>query len=453
MGKTKAPKVTNTPAKATRSATKAAKTEPPSAIPSKVTKATKPKATKPKATKVKKEHSHHLPTDEQIRGNGRVVGRSLISWNRPRMAEKLLLHIAYECNRHQIELPWNSIAHRMHPGSSGASIQQHMNRMRKDLVAEGHLVPPPLLRPGAFTVGKEVRGYIRDQTDGNDKETTREVLFTEAVDDRRFNLPDAVEYKNLPCLTDNEESPAGNSQHPGTPAPVPDTPTRMPHRRPRIPSSLGLIDPMSSWAEYQDNLGAEKDIVEPVLSFASSVPNTQNSLLYPTPNYIGIPQSMNNNFIPTPTNNNFGYNDPFAQMGQYGLQPCMTGSLGTPVMNGYANYPPNVMTPYDNYSPNVINPHESYALGVTNTYETIPNSQLSFGAAVGQPAPVNDLSSGYVVSEPKVGLKRSLTPVTSPTHPAEKADTQGQPEEDAEVALKDFVVNAEFIDGTTLADY
>ncbi len=110
------------------------------------------------------------------------------------MAEKLLLHIQYECSRYKIDLPWDSIAHRLHPGSSGGAILQHMNRLRNTLVAEGHLVPPICQKPGSrVSVDPTIRGYVRKHTEGLDSVTTRAVPFTEIMDDRKFNLPDAYD--------------------------------------------------------------------------------------------------------------------------------------------------------------------------------------------------------------------------------------------------------------------
>lgn len=131
-------------------------------------------------------YSHHLPTDQQRKGNGRVAGRNLIMWNRmfclvnavffcsmgasngeagPRMAEKLLLHIHYECSRHKLQLPWDAIAHRFHPGSSGAAIIQHINRLRREVLVEGHLVPPLTQRSSATPNDPNLRGYVRRDTE------------------------------------------------------------------------------------------------------------------------------------------------------------------------------------------------------------------------------------------------------------------------------------------------
>lgn len=110
----------------------------------------------------------------------------------PRMAEKLLLHLHYECTRHKVAIPWDTIAHRLHPGSSGAAVVQHINRLRKELISEGHLVPPVAQKPGAaVSIDPTIRGYIRQNMDGEDRETVRAVHFGEKVDDAKFNLPDA----------------------------------------------------------------------------------------------------------------------------------------------------------------------------------------------------------------------------------------------------------------------
>ncbi|KAL1884348.1 hypothetical protein VTK73DRAFT_42 [Phialemonium thermophilum] len=143
-------------------------------------------------------YTHVPPKPTETSKNGRFEGRNLITWTRPRMAEKLLLHIQYECSRYQVDLPWDSIAHRLHPGSSGGAIIQHLNRLRSQLVAEGHLVPPVPQKPGStVTVNPSIRGYVRKYIEDNDTVTTRPVLFSEPLEDRKFNLPDAFDNKNV----------------------------------------------------------------------------------------------------------------------------------------------------------------------------------------------------------------------------------------------------------------
>lgn len=114
------------------------------------------------------------------------------------MAEKLLLHIQYECNRRKLNLPWDAIAHRFHPGSSGQAVGQHLNRLRRELIAEGHLVPPRSHK-AAPPCDPSIRGYIRQDLEGGDLEVTRPVFFDEKVDDPKFSLGDAA------YLPDDEE--------------------------------------------------------------------------------------------------------------------------------------------------------------------------------------------------------------------------------------------------------
>ncbi|RAL66362.1 hypothetical protein DID88_006031 [Monilinia fructigena] len=83
-------------------------------------------------------------TGKPTHPNGRAEGRKLVSWHRTRMMEKLILHIVFECRRANINLPWDKIAHRLCPASSGAAAQQFINKMRDVLITEGHLVPPPI---------------------------------------------------------------------------------------------------------------------------------------------------------------------------------------------------------------------------------------------------------------------------------------------------------------------
>ncbi|KAL7912780.1 hypothetical protein GGI35DRAFT_441116 [Trichoderma velutinum] len=112
------------------------------------------------------------------------------------MTEKLLLHIHYECVRHKVNIPWDAIAHRLRPGSSGQAVLQHVNRLRKELLAEGHMVPPPAHKTSPSTpYDPSVRGYVRDPT-SDDKLATRSVGFDEKLDDAKINLPDALDALN-----------------------------------------------------------------------------------------------------------------------------------------------------------------------------------------------------------------------------------------------------------------
>ncbi|KAK3293286.1 uncharacterized protein B0H64DRAFT_476844 [Chaetomium fimeti] len=128
-----------------------------------------------------------LSQDQRAR-NGRVAGRTLISWGRPRMAEKLLLNMQYELVQAGMEIPLDRIAHRLRPGASGSAVSQFLSRTRERLVAEGHLVPPI---PGSV-FKREVRGYVRRNPESDDLRSTRPVTFAEPLEDRMVSLPDAV---------------------------------------------------------------------------------------------------------------------------------------------------------------------------------------------------------------------------------------------------------------------
>ncbi|KAH6610235.1 hypothetical protein Trco_000255 [Trichoderma cornu-damae] len=216
--------------------------------PSKTLKAEQtPKSEKPKtpsSTPRDTTYTHNLPTDEQKKGNGRVTGRSLIMWNRPRMAEKLILHLHYECVRHKVNIPWDAIAHRLRPGSSGAAVLQHVNRLRKELLSEGHLVPPPAQKASPATpFDPSIRGYVRD-TASDDKHATRPVGFDEKMDDAKINLPDA--FDALGEGEDDEESFADVSftaaedeiQPPVTPTPIRHAAPRRPMSAPHNTAKL-----------------------------------------------------------------------------------------------------------------------------------------------------------------------------------------------------------------------
>ncbi|KAI1878974.1 hypothetical protein JX265_003151 [Neoarthrinium moseri] len=137
--------------------------------------------------------THELPTEEQRVKNGRLPGRTLVNWSKPFILEKALLHLLYECDVQGIELPLDHVAHRLWPGATGEALRQRCERLRKEFVAAGHLVPPKIRR--GQEVSPLVRGVVRaNQEDPTDLKTTRDVLFTEpfvetpTYDDSAFTL-------------------------------------------------------------------------------------------------------------------------------------------------------------------------------------------------------------------------------------------------------------------------
>lgn len=138
-----------------------------------------------------------------VNANGRVKGRTLVLWHskfefsyrlvrfavykpaiEPRMFEKVLLHLVYELNRRGIVIPYAQVVHRLSPGSSGASLQQSLNKLRDIMTAEGHLIPPLSGKLSLPLSQSEVniRGHIRD-INSDDPFKTRIVGWDENIKD------------------------------------------------------------------------------------------------------------------------------------------------------------------------------------------------------------------------------------------------------------------------------
>ncbi|KAB5585964.1 hypothetical protein GE09DRAFT_1234777 [Coniochaeta sp. 2T2.1] len=136
--------------------------------------------------------THERPTPEEVAEHIRTKGRNLVPWQRPRMAEKLLLCIEYECSRQGIAIPWDDIAHRFHPGSTGAGMGQHFVRIRNIMAAEGHMVPPKLpTRRDRGQVDSTIRGYIRRGVNEDGILLLRPIKYTEPLEHPTFNKADA----------------------------------------------------------------------------------------------------------------------------------------------------------------------------------------------------------------------------------------------------------------------
>lgn len=102
------------------------------------------------------------------------------------MIDKLVLHIQYECHKQGVQIPWDSIVHRLNPGSSGPSATQMLNKLREVLVTEGHMIPP-MLGKATSRVDPTLRGYIRDM-DSPFPHKTKAVRWTDDVTDRKESL-------------------------------------------------------------------------------------------------------------------------------------------------------------------------------------------------------------------------------------------------------------------------
>lgn len=99
------------------------------------------------------------------------------------MIEKAFLHLLYECEIRNIDLPLDFVAHRLCPGATGEAMTQRAERLRKELIAEGHVVPPKAGKKGT-NLNAEIRGHIRKYPgDAKNLLETRDVLFTEPMED------------------------------------------------------------------------------------------------------------------------------------------------------------------------------------------------------------------------------------------------------------------------------
>jgi hypothetical protein len=83
------------------------------------------------------------------------------------MVEKLLLHMYYELVRHGKAIPFDCIANRLNPGSRGMAVEHFLGRTRERLVAEGHLVPPPVT-----FFEHDIRGFVRRDPESDDLTST-----------------------------------------------------------------------------------------------------------------------------------------------------------------------------------------------------------------------------------------------------------------------------------------
>ncbi|KAI0378365.1 hypothetical protein F5Y04DRAFT_283879 [Hypomontagnella monticulosa] len=160
----------------------------------------------------------HVPANsEQLKANGRVQGRNLISWTRPRMAEKALMSLVYELSIRGITIPFDEATHRLSPGSSGSSLEQYLVRMRNTLIAEGHAVPPPFNK----VVDPGIRGYIREFPHDPKKLTqARALKYSEPWQHPKSNLVDAVSLVHNQTARRASQNESGESSSSAAP---PDT--------------------------------------------------------------------------------------------------------------------------------------------------------------------------------------------------------------------------------------
>jgi hypothetical protein len=104
----------------------------------------------------------------------------------PRMMEKLLLFLDYECHMQQVQIPWDDIVRRLQPGSSGPCATQMLLKMRERLVVEGHMVPPEKTKPH-IKPNPKVRGFVRKDPNG-DPGVVRVVAWNEDLEHPKKSL-------------------------------------------------------------------------------------------------------------------------------------------------------------------------------------------------------------------------------------------------------------------------
>ncbi|KAI0008453.1 hypothetical protein F4779DRAFT_618554 [Xylariaceae sp. FL0662B] len=218
-------------------------------------------------------HTHMPPTAEEIRANGRMKGRNLVSWTKPRMIEKTFMYMMYECATRDIRLPWAEVANRLSPGMTGAALVQKFSRMRNELIAEGHLVPPQP-GPGNSNVEPRIRGHVRAFPDSDDLLTTVPVFFSEQWLHPEFNLPDAKQlvhnkksqYTTMPTADhiEVEESDAEDNEEESVS--MADEPRRSARAGKRLPQNYTIPDEDEEEVDVCEEAGEDADeyLDEPV---------------------------------------------------------------------------------------------------------------------------------------------------------------------------------------------
>jgi hypothetical protein len=133
----------------------------------------------------------------------------------PRMIEKLMFHLQYECELAGIKLPWDAAVRRLHPGSKGGAATQHLVKLRTILLTEGHIVPPKVRTKNKRgpEFGAEIRGFIRPE-DGGPYET-RVVGWDEKIEDLSKNI------ENPDIIRGSGRYPRKNKKPPKTPDSIP----------------------------------------------------------------------------------------------------------------------------------------------------------------------------------------------------------------------------------------
>lgn len=128
----------------------------------------------------------------------------------------LLLIMEYELKRHGIIIPWDAIAKRLasEKDTTGACVQQHLSKLRKEMLARGSWVPPLSGKPKSKQQQSDIRGIVMVKKRDGEYET-REISWTEDafkyVDLVHINNAKTIQYKKA---SDDGEDVPGSAASP-----------------------------------------------------------------------------------------------------------------------------------------------------------------------------------------------------------------------------------------------
>jgi hypothetical protein len=107
----------------------------------------------------------------------------------------------YELKRHGIIIPWDAIAKRLasEKDTTGACVQQHLSKLRKEMLARGSWVPPLSGKPNPKHQQSDIRGFVMVKKRDGEYET-REISWTEDA----FKFVDLVHINHAKMIQYNK---------------------------------------------------------------------------------------------------------------------------------------------------------------------------------------------------------------------------------------------------------
>jgi hypothetical protein len=121
----------------------------------------------------------------------------------------------YELKRHGVIIPWDAIAKRLasEKDTTGACVQQHLSKLRKEMLARGSWVPPLSGKTSSKQQQPDVRGIVMVRKRNGECET-REISWTEDafkyVDLVHINHAKVIQHKKV--SDDGEDTPGSTSR-------------------------------------------------------------------------------------------------------------------------------------------------------------------------------------------------------------------------------------------------